>query len=136
MGRQPEFASSPAVAGLGKAAVSLAIYMDVHVPRAITVTLRARGVDVLTAQEDESTLLSDSELLDRASALLRVLFSRDQDLLVETAGRQKSGRTFFGLVYAHQLRVTIGQCINDLELIAKLCEPDDLLNRVEHLPLK
>jgi len=116
--------------------VSVAIYMDVHVPRAITVALRARGVDVLTAQEDQAALLSDSELLDRASALLRALFSRDEDLLVETAKRQKSGRTFSGLVYAHQLRVTVGQCINDLELIGKISEPEDFLNRVEHLPLK
>jgi hypothetical protein len=110
--------------------------MDVHVPRAITVGLRARGVDVLTAQEDKAALLSDSELLDRASTLSRVLFSRDEDLLAETASRQKFGRTFFGLVYAHQLRVTVGQCVNDLELIGKLSLPEDMLNRVEHLPLK
>ena len=110
--------------------------MDVHVPRAITVALRARGVDVLTAQEDKTALLPDSELLDRASALRRVLFSRDEDLLAETAERQKTGRTFSGLVYAHQLRVTVGQCVIDLELIGKVCEPDDLFNRVEHLPLR
>ena len=110
--------------------------MDVHVHRGITVALRARGVDILTAQEDHTTRLSDSELLDRASALSRLLFSRDEDLLVEAAKRQRSGAPFSGLVYAHQLRVTVGQCINDLELIAKLSEPEDLLNRVEHLPLK
>ena len=28
------------------------LYMDVHVPRAITLGLRMRKVDVLTAQED------------------------------------------------------------------------------------
>jgi hypothetical protein len=110
--------------------------MDVHVPRAITVALRARGVDVVTAQEDQAALLPDCDLLDRASAHRRVLFSRDEDLPAETTARQRSGRTFSGLIYAHQLRVTVGQCVNDLELIAKLCEPDDLLNRVEHLPLR
>lgn len=116
--------------------MSVAIYMDVHVPRAITVALRARGVDVLTAQQDQAAMFPDSELLDRASALGHVLFSRDEDLLAEAAARQRSGRTFSGLVYTHQLRVTIGQCINDLELIGKLSEPADLLNCVEHLPLK
>ena len=110
--------------------------MDVHVPRAITVGLQARGVDVLTAQEDKATLFSDSELLDRASTLSRVLFTRDEDLLAETASRQNSGRTFFGLVYAHQLRVTVGHRVNDLELIGKLSLPEEMLNRVEHLPLK
>lgn len=32
--------------------MSVAFYMDEHVPRAISVGLRLRGVDVLTAQED------------------------------------------------------------------------------------
>jgi len=32
--------------------VALALYMDHHVPRAITVGLRLRQVDVLTANED------------------------------------------------------------------------------------
>jgi hypothetical protein len=110
--------------------------MDVHVSRAITVALRARGVDILTAQEDRADQFSDSDLLDRASALGRVLFSRDRDLLAEAAERQRTGRDFPGVVYAHQIRVTIGKCINDLELIAKHSEAEDMLNRVEHLPLR
>jgi hypothetical protein len=31
--------------------------------------------------------------------------------------------------------VTIGQCIRDLEMIAKVGEPEDLAGRVEFLPL-
>jgi hypothetical protein len=38
-------------------------------------------------------------------------------------------------VYAHQLYVTVGRCINDLELIAKAGMPEDLANRVQFLPL-
>jgi hypothetical protein len=37
--------------------------MDVHVPQAITDQLRRRGVDVLTAIEDDSAELLDDELL-------------------------------------------------------------------------
>ena len=44
------------------------LYMDEHVPSAITEGLRWRGVDVLTAQEDGRTGEDDPELLDRASA--------------------------------------------------------------------
>ena len=33
--------------------MSVALYMDEHVHRAITIGLRLRGVDVLTAQEDD-----------------------------------------------------------------------------------
>lgn len=110
--------------------------MDVHVPQAITDGLRRRGVDVLTAQEDEAERASDAAILDRAYALQRVLFTRDQDFLAEASHRQAMRRPFFGIVYAHQLRVSIGQCVADLELIAKTCTAADLANRVEHLPLK
>ena len=54
--------------------------MDVYVRRAISDGLRRGGVDVLTAQDDESTRLPDPELLDRATELGRVLFSQDDDL--------------------------------------------------------
>lgn len=109
--------------------------MDVHVPAAITRGLLLRGVDVLTSQLDRTTELEDPALLDRAAALGRVLFSQDEDLLAEAALRQRTGRTFAGVVYAHQLRVTIGRCIADLELIAQTGTPEDLVNRVEFLPL-
>ncbi|MFZ0548719.1 MAG: DUF5615 family PIN-like protein [Candidatus Promineifilaceae bacterium] len=61
----------------------IALYMDVHVHRAITNGLRLRGVDVLTAQEDGYRTASDAQLLDRATDLNRVLFSQDDDLLAE-----------------------------------------------------
>jgi len=63
--------------------------MDVHVPYAVTIALRLRGVDVLTAQEDGSQKLEDAALLDRATTLGRILFTRDDDLLREGALRQK-----------------------------------------------
>ncbi len=116
--------------------MSISLYMDVHVRRAITVGLRLRDVDVVTAQEDGADRIADPELLDRATSLGRVLFSQDQDLLKEATRRQEAGERFTGVVYAHQLRISIGQCIEDLELIAKVSEPEDLANRVEFLPLK
>src|SRR5215210_4576799 len=96
----------------------ITLYMDQHVPRAITVGLRLRGVDVLTAYEDGTSDLADPELLDRASALSRALFSQDDDLLAEAARRQEAGVPFNGVVYAHQLHVSIGVCVRDLEIIA------------------
>ena len=59
----------------------ISLYMDQHIPRAITVGLRLRGIDVITAFEDNASEMNDSELLNRASELGRVLFSQDNDLL-------------------------------------------------------
>jgi predicted nuclease of predicted toxin-antitoxin system len=116
--------------------VSITLYLDVHVRQAITMGLRLRGVDVLTAQEDGARRLSDDLLLDRATALGRVLFSQDEDLLREAAQRQERGVPFTGVIYAPQLQVTIGQCIRDLELLAHAGAPEDFANRVQYLPLR
>jgi len=109
--------------------------MDVNVRRAISDGLRRAGEDVLTAQDDGSTQLPDPELLDRATKLGRVLFSQDDDLLREATERQELGVRFSGVIYAHQLRITVGQAIRDLQLIAEVYEPEDIVNRVEYLPL-
>jgi hypothetical protein len=116
--------------------LSVALFMDAHVRRAISEALRVRGVDVRTAQEDGSARLLDPPLLDRALDLKRLLFTQDEDLLIEATRRQHAGQRFAGVVYAHQLRVTVGRCIADLELIAKATDPEDWRDRVEYLPLK
>ncbi|MCH7752085.1 MAG: DUF5615 family PIN-like protein [Planctomycetes bacterium] len=115
--------------------MSLLLYMDVHVHRGITLGLRRRGIDVLTSQEDETTTLPDDLLLDRASQLRRILFSQDRDFLRETSNRLSIGRASAGVVYAHPLRVPIGTCIADLEILAKLCTPEEMANQVIYLPL-
>ena len=108
--------------------------MDHNVPRAITAGLRRRGVDVLSAYEDGAHELEDTELLDRAQELGRVLFSRDDDLVREATRRQREGITFGGVIYAHQREVSIGRCTLDLYLIAKASEPEELRDRVIFLP--
>lgn len=105
------------------------------VPRAITLGLRQRGVDVLTVQEDGRASLPDPQVLNRASELGRVLFSQDDDLLVEARRRQAEGVPFVGVVYAHQLNITIGARVRELELLAQAVEPSELENCVEFLPL-
>ena len=115
--------------------MAIALYMDHHVPRAITVGLRLRGVDVMTAYEDGADEKDDPQVLDRANELERVLFTQDDDFLAEATRRQKNGIFFRGVIYAHQLRISVGRCIHDLEIIAKAGEPEALYNQVQFLPL-
>jgi hypothetical protein len=109
--------------------------MDHHVPRAIALGLRLRHVDVLTAYEDQTHELDDPGLLDRATSLGRVLFTQDDDLLVEATHRQRLGLPFGGVIYAHQETVSIGQSIQELELIAQAGNDADVINQVIYLPL-
>ena len=115
--------------------MTIRLYMDQHVPRAITVALRERGADVLTAFDDGASELPDAALLQRATALGRALFSRDSDLLREASLCYERGVAFAGVIYAHQLRLSDSQCIEDLAVLALVGVPEDVADRVVFLPL-
>lgn len=115
--------------------MSLALYMDENVKGQVVDGLRRRGVDVLTVVEDGREGVSDPAVLDRAGEISRLLFSQDDDLLKEAQRRQVSGESFVGVVFGHQVRVSIGQAVEDLEIIAEACDLGDFANRVEYLPL-
>ena len=109
--------------------MSVGLYMDVHVPGAVTCGLVLRGVDVITAQLDGTATMDDGPLLGR------VLYSQDEDLLAEATHRQRNNRHFGGVIYAHQPGITIEQAIHALEILAQAGSIEDFANRVEFLPL-
>lgn len=114
--------------------MSVALYMDVHVPGAITEQLRRRGVDVLTCSEDGRTTTTDAELLEHCHKIRRLIFTQDIRFKSLAQNWQKSTRPFAGLVFGHQLSGTIGHYVRDLELIATATDPVDWMSVVEHLP--
>ena len=115
--------------------VAVGLFFDVHVDHAIAAQLRLRHVDVLTAQEDAVGHLSDEALLEHASRLGRPIVTHDIRFQAMAESWQAQGRPFCGLVFAHQMRVSIGQCVRDLELIAKATDPPDWSSAVIRLPL-
>ena len=116
--------------------MSHGLYMDVHIQLAVTEGLRRRGVDVLTSQDDGTREADDEVLLQRASDLNRILVTQDLDFCSIAADWQTTGRPFAGLVFAHQLGPGIGRIIDDLELLAKCAEREELQDRILHLPLR
>ena len=111
------------------------LYMDVHIPAAITAQLRFRGIDVLAATEEGTHELTDEELLTEASSIGRVLFTHDIRFWAMAGRWQAQGRPFVGLAYGHAEGASIGQYVRDLELIAKASEPGEWRNTVIYLPL-
>ena len=116
--------------------MAIALYMDVHIPQAITDQLRRRGIDVLTAIADDCQELPDDQLLLRATQLNRVLFTQDIRFRVLAETWQVEGKQFSGLIFGHQLGGTIGQFVRDLDFIAKASEADEWMNIVEYIPFK
>ena len=115
--------------------MSLSYYMDHHLHGAITQGLRRRGIDCLTTEEDGTQRSADDLLLQRASDLGRIMVSQDDDLLAIAADWIGSALPFAGLVFGRQLGVTVGQAVNDLELIAHILSPEEMRSQILWIPL-
>ncbi len=115
--------------------MSVPLYMDHNVQSAVTSQLRARGIDVLTAFEDGTHEMEDVNLMERATELERVLFSQDDDFLAIARQHQSDGHPFSGLIFGHQLKTTIGQCVEDLELISNCSNAEELRSQIQFIPL-
>ena len=115
--------------------MKVSFLMDVHVPFAVTKALRLRGIDVLTAQEDDAAELDDLSLLRRATELSRMLVTQDRDLLREGDECLERQELFFGVVYSHRIRVPVGRMIADLALMGEASTAGEWINVVAHLPI-
>ena|SRR5436190_1230130 len=116
--------------------MAVPLYLDVHIARAIAEQLRLRGVDVLTAIEDDQSTASDEELLERCYVVhRRLIFTHDIRFRVLAEQWQAEQRGFAGLLFGPHLGGTIGRWVEDLEFIAKNSDLDEWINQIAFLPL-
>ncbi len=107
---------------------AIRFYADVHIPRSVTLALRRRGVDVLTAQDIGMKAATDPEHLAHATSEGRVLVTQDADFLALHA----SGMAHTGIAYARQ-GTSIGTMVNGILLIFDVMAQADMSNWVEFL---
>jgi hypothetical protein len=111
------------------------LYADVHVPGPVILQLRLRGVDIVAATEEGHERKTDEELLKISTSLGRAMVTQDIRFRVLAEEWQRKGHMFAGLIFAHQRRVSFGEMVGDLELIARATDPAFWRNRIEQLPL-
>ena len=110
----------------------VAFYFDVPINKAITTGLTLRSIDVLTAQEDGYDRAPDEEIMSRATILNRPVVTADHDFLVLAKMRQQQGQQFSGVIFI-RFTTPIGYAVEELEIYAKVGDPEDFLNRVVFL---
>lgn len=116
--------------------MALAVYMDHNIHGVLTESLQVRGIDVLTSAADQTSRFPDATIIERATSLGRVLVSHDADMLVLVAAMQRDGRLFSGLIYVHSLSISIGQMIEDVELLCLALDPQETVNNTYFVPLR
>jgi len=111
----------------------LRIYANESVPVAVVAGLKRRGIDAFSARDSGNLGLSDEAQLRFAQAQNAVIFSHDDDFLRLAHQWAQHGRSHSGVIYVHQEKLGIGECIRRLEEIALLFEPEDFANHIEFL---
>lgn len=103
-------------------------YLDEHIPKGVVEGLRRRDVDVLTVQEAGRSGDSDEKQLGFAAREGRVLVTFDDDFL-----RLDATVPHTGIVFSQTGRVTVGDLIESLMLIANVIEPNEMKNHIEFI---
>ena len=106
------------------------IYTDESVNVAIAEGLKRRGVTAWSAREVGNLGFTDREQLEYAIKERVVIFTHDDDFLSMVA---KSDQEHYGVVYVHQQKLSVGECIRRLKNLAETRSVKDMKNRIEFL---
>ena len=107
--------------------VEIRYHLDEHVPHAVAVGLRRRGIDVTTTVEQALMGASDVEQLAFATAQGRVLVTRDQDHLA--LARMNSAHA--GIVFWHSKRDRLGPLVETLILLWQIAAAEQMTGQIE-----
>jgi predicted nuclease of predicted toxin-antitoxin system len=117
--------------------MSIKYYTDTHIPKAVALQLRTRGIDVVRCEEVDLAEASDSEHLEYAAANGRTLISHDRDFWDIHARWLAEGREHCGIVlFGRQLQGNVGKLVTELADLAQMIEEDaaslekDIYNQV------
>lgn len=115
--------------------MTVSLYMDHNVVRAVVEGCRSKGLDVLTAYDDGWHERSDSDILERAGSMSRVVFTQDTDFIVLASERQTLNTPFSGVIFGRHGSMSVRKVIDDLVLICHTLTNEELANQLIWLPL-
>jgi predicted nuclease of predicted toxin-antitoxin system len=105
--------------------MSIKIYVDESVNVAIVEGLKRRGVNAFSAKDLGKLGLTDEEQLKTAIQNQAAIFTHDVDF-IKTAINKKH----LGIIYVHQQKLTIGECIKKLKFIAETKTAEEMQNQI------
>lgn len=107
---------------------SLRIYADESVNVAVPEGLKRRGIIALSARDLDKLGLTDEEQLETAILNRAVIFTHDADFL-----RIASRKNHFGIIYVPQRKLSVGECVRKLKVMAETLCQEEMCNKVVFL---
>jgi predicted nuclease of predicted toxin-antitoxin system len=104
---------------------SLRIYFDESVNVAVPEGLKRRGIIAISAKDLDKLGLTDEEQLETAILNKAVIFTHDADFL-----RIASRKNHFGIIYVTQQKLSVGECVRKLKVIAETLPQEQMYNKV------
>jgi predicted nuclease of predicted toxin-antitoxin system len=104
-------------------------HLDEHVPTAVALGLRRRGIDVTTTVETGLAGAADEDHIAFALSQGRVIVTHDEDFLV----LHSRGVRHAGIAYCHQGDRSVGELLRALVLVRGRLTPEEMENRLEFL---
>ena len=105
--------------------MAIRYYTDTHVPKAVALQVRQRGIDIVRCEELNLQDASDETHLERATQEQRTLISRDTDFLRLHLEWLKQERKHYGILFLQdhlQGEKSVGIIVNALVTYYELVE--------------
>jgi len=109
------------------------IYCDENIESAIVEGLKRRGIEVISTRDRKDLGKSDEYHLKRASELGAVVLTHDADLLKIAHRWNQEGKEHKGILYAHPLDLSMGECIRMVELATQVLTEGEMENHIEFI---
>jgi predicted nuclease of predicted toxin-antitoxin system len=87
--------------------------------------LKRRGVDAFSAKELSKLGLTDEEQIEVATKKQAVIFTHDIDFLRIAIHKQH-----LGIIYVHQQKLNVGECLNRLKVIVETKSSKEMRNQI------
>ena len=109
------------------------IYTNESASVAIAEGLKRRGVDAFSARDAGNLGLTDEEQLIFAVKERVTVFTHDTDFLQIAAKWLDEGKNHQGIIYCHQNRYSIGECVRNLRMLTAMLSSENMVNHIEFI---
>ena len=109
------------------------IYTNESVNVTIVEGSEKKGRGCLFCRDTDNLGLTDEEQLSYGCKEKSTIFTHDTDFLQIGARWMEEGKTHHGIIYCHQKRYSIGECVRKLRMLTSLLSSEDIVDHIEFL---